>query len=1100
MEGLAALGLAGNVIQFIQFASGLISTGSDVYNSASGASTRNIELEKIYKRLATFTSSLQSQGTTEDSCLPETRAYPPLAWATENIAHVDALNDLAKDCKELCDELLETISKLRVEGGRWRLFRSFVVALQAVWDSKKIAEMEERLDRFQTVIMLHFFPFLRYPYNLWMIESYRDTDTLYSSQQSSLLRLVGVLRQESYSLRLDQNSKLDSIKTTLSELTSTTQKMNDELSMNQSGIMGPSRAEMSSVENRGIFRQIQTSLLGGSRVDTLYMDISRLALTEQELEGIAREQAVLRTLNFPSRPVRHDNIPVAHEQTCQWMIDPPGEPDGKAGHQFPNWLRDGNGIFWVAGKPGSGKSTLMKFLADHETTRAALEEWADQMKLVIATHYFWSAGTPMQKSHEGLFRTLLYEIFRAHPSLIPEMCPVRWAQTNLARTEKNNDWTISELLGTLQALSTHSKLLVRYCFFIDGIDEFDGDHSKLCEMFKDLSRSPNIKLCLASRPWNVFVDAFGDDPMRKIYIEDLTRNDILRYTESRLMGHQRWTRCNFLAKDKQSIIDDITSKAQGVFLWVFLVTNSLRDGLTNGDTMSDLRKRLESLPTDLERFFKHMLEAVNSVYHEKMASFLSIAVHANQPHHFLIYIMHENEYEDEDYAVNMPVSPFSVGEIDVLHDECRRRVNARCGGLLDVNSGTVEFLHRTVRDFLFTREMSDYISTKTRPGFSAALSTFRAYVATQKRSPHLTETASQNFRMQTLLEESLQCASDALEGSEDLATELLNTLEDLYFGTLGTADDILGWKLVSEWDIGSFDEHTNFCDTSPDFQFREELLRAGVDKYVSRKLHESPNYFDNLNESPLSLVIKQPRWTVRHIRIIHDLLELGQDPNLGHPVQLSASPWACFVLRTCREEYKDDFYNAIDSGLFSKFLHCGANRDMDIDEPHETNCFTRDPYDMASSTPGMPCSYFVQALFSHYSKHPEKALRVLDDFFDISLSTNLDPAVLDTLQKEVQAIDPKATRLEKLKFFANITRTVVKTGVSLGWEMGFLSADIERAFPPSLGSPIIDLVNIKGGGQESRRAPHKRKAGNDWLERVIKRTKGCLAEDRYKYI
>ena len=55
--------------------------------------------------------------------------------------------------------------------------------------------------------------------------------------------MVTVLRHESYSLKLDQNSKLDAISTTLCELTSTTEKLSDELSPNKSGLMEPSRAE-----------------------------------------------------------------------------------------------------------------------------------------------------------------------------------------------------------------------------------------------------------------------------------------------------------------------------------------------------------------------------------------------------------------------------------------------------------------------------------------------------------------------------------------------------------------------------------------------------------------------------------------------------------------------------------------------------------------------------------------------------------------------------------------------------------------------------------------------------------------------------------------
>lgn len=59
---------------------------------------------------------------------------------------------------------------------------------------------------------------------------------------------------------------------------------------------------------------------------------------------------------------------------------------------------------------------------------------------------------------------------------------------------------------------------------------------------------------------------------------------------------------------------EIVSRAQGVFLWVFLVVRSLVQGLTNADRITDLERRLRSLPTDLETYFRHMLDTIEDVY------------------------------------------------------------------------------------------------------------------------------------------------------------------------------------------------------------------------------------------------------------------------------------------------------------------------------------------------------------------------------------------------------------------------------------------------------------------------------------------------------
>jgi hypothetical protein len=168
MEALAALGLASNVLQCIDFVSRLISEGSEIYTSLSGASQKTIELEKIYQNLSDVSSKLQS----EESVLPLGDMSSFRSSFTQQLgsselaklkskAHVKAINELTTDCQHLCDQLLDTIRKLQVRTGSHHTFKSFKAALKTVWSSKKIDDLQNRIDRFYGVISLHFFPILR---------------------------------------------------------------------------------------------------------------------------------------------------------------------------------------------------------------------------------------------------------------------------------------------------------------------------------------------------------------------------------------------------------------------------------------------------------------------------------------------------------------------------------------------------------------------------------------------------------------------------------------------------------------------------------------------------------------------------------------------------------------------------------------------------------------------------------------------------------------------------------------------------------------------------------------------------------------------------
>jgi hypothetical protein len=102
--------------------------------------------------------------------------FPEVTKGTGNHEHISALIELARDCRDVCDQLLETIRKLKIRDGRWRRFRSLRAALEAAWDGHRIAELESRLDRYQKVILFHFFPIIRYFRTVIVPLSYLITD------------------------------------------------------------------------------------------------------------------------------------------------------------------------------------------------------------------------------------------------------------------------------------------------------------------------------------------------------------------------------------------------------------------------------------------------------------------------------------------------------------------------------------------------------------------------------------------------------------------------------------------------------------------------------------------------------------------------------------------------------------------------------------------------------------------------------------------------------------------------------------------------------------------------------------------------------------
>jgi ABC-type glutathione transport system ATPase component len=154
-------------------------------------------------------------------------------------------------------------------------------------------------------------------------------------------------------------------------------------------------------------------------------DLDRIHQTLQDSSlattDISKEIEILQSLRYKSMTVRHSNITEAYNETFRWIFNTDKLPvyDARSKIGFSRWLCSEGGIFWVSGKAGSGKSTLMKYICDSTQTAASLHQWAGGAKLVTASYYFWNAGTDMQKSQQGLLQSLLYEILTRCPDLIP---------------------------------------------------------------------------------------------------------------------------------------------------------------------------------------------------------------------------------------------------------------------------------------------------------------------------------------------------------------------------------------------------------------------------------------------------------------------------------------------------------------------------------------------------------------------------------------------------------------------------------------------------------------------------------------------------------
>lgn len=456
-------------------------------------------------------------------------------------------------------------------------------------------------------------------------------------------------------------------------------------------------------ENQQKYEDIGAQLLAAVAATPSEDDVDKAIACARELEVQKLRSRIIDSLYFPEISQRSSAIETAYPSTYEWALrDDTSE--------VRPWLQAGCGIFWISGKAGSCKSTLMNFLFQHDETKRLLGTWCrgTAQNLVLAKHYFWYAGTSLQKSTSGLIRTILHQILQPKPGLVDVAFPALFATIDKS---KPLEWIDDHLLASLKTLASSGlRPQDQYCFFIDGLDEFHGNHTKLVAVLTDMVQNENIKLCVSSRPWTAFRHAFATEKPT-LRLEDLTRPDVHRYVEGEIRSALR--QCHYVRSDAMNqeidlLISEIVSKVEGVFLWVVLVVKSVAEELTQHDPISMLRHRVRDFPADLGNFFRDMLSRVHSVYKMQTRQALKLACMysaengpAKAASTFVDYWLicqQPDGLADDTFPYAYPARGVSLDEWDAMRADTRATLSAACKDLLCLpkNSTQVEFLHRTV--------------------------------------------------------------------------------------------------------------------------------------------------------------------------------------------------------------------------------------------------------------------------------------------------------------------------------------------------------------------------------------------------------------------
>ena len=454
-------------------------------------------------------------------------------------------------------------------------------------------------------------------------------------------------------------------------------------------------------------------------------------------------ERLLGELAFQGMSDREDRISTPFPDTFSWLLD---DCISASPTCFKEWLcsQKHHSPFWITGKPASGKSTLMKFIATHPDLVGMLREWSDPLGLLVASVYFWGPGSSIQRSEEGLLRSVLFQLLRQRPHLWPLVSPRRYLLHSLLGEElsKPPPWELAELRRCVARLAAEVGKTDRIALFIDGLDEYDGRAEDLVAFLCDLHKAHRLKLCVSSRPWNVFADAFRTSP--SLRMQDLTRDDIRIYVDHRLQSSAGFGELRVLyPKEISQLRLDIENKAQGVFLWVVLVVEQILLVVQDHPRLEAIWQTFHGLPEGLESLYTAIQASLGKSQRQTAAKLYQIAYEWKRVWNPRINAIVLWLAVDAHDGTSLQYPEWGVEKH--IYPVLSRLLAGSTKGLLQLSTSSisqepeVEFLHRTAYDWMRMDENWTKIVADQPAGFNATLSIIMALVCQFQSTPPKTD-------------------------------------------------------------------------------------------------------------------------------------------------------------------------------------------------------------------------------------------------------------------------------------------------------------------------------------------------------------------------
>ncbi|KAJ4037353.1 hypothetical protein NW756_005642 [Fusarium oxysporum] len=357
------------------------------------------------------------------------------------------------------------------------------------------------------------------------------------------------------------------------------------------------------------------TLLGrlNEKVDDIHQVTTESSRDIKSLSSSVRDDAISRWLNSTDPSVDHNKAREAcHPGTGHWLLTNP---------QYLTWKSQNNSFLWLNGNSGTGKTILTSTVIE-DIRNSPLPQLRN-----YAILYFYITFTDSQKQClDAILRSLINQLYHSRQET---RHPITSLRSKCGGGSSRA--TVEQLKSTFrEMLSVGGEVFI----LIDALDEYQNRSTQrddLLSWIESFHNEPvNTHLLVTSRPEDdikTSIKTWADSDSIIFLTPDNVGRDISDYVYDVVIKSTSFRRWHGQTSTQNDIVNSLTAKSDGVFRWVALQLERLKDCIN----IEEVKTTLDTLPETLQETYYRVLNELASTRRRYVIRILQLLAYSDLP-------------------------------------------------------------------------------------------------------------------------------------------------------------------------------------------------------------------------------------------------------------------------------------------------------------------------------------------------------------------------------------------------------------------------------------------------------------------------------------